>query len=62
MQMTPNTCLGCQLQHVGAVEWSAQSAELVEDAADRPDIGLLPIRLILQYLWTARAEENPLTN
>lgn len=48
------SCLSRQLQHVVAVERSAQSAELVEDAADRPDVGLLPVRLVLQDFWTAQ--------
>lgn len=41
---------GSQGEHVGAVEGRAQRGHLVKDAAGRPDVSLLPVRLALQNL------------
>lgn len=42
--------LASQRQHVAAVKRRLKRRHLVEDAAQRPDIGFLPVGLVLHHL------------
>lgn len=42
--------LAGQRQHVTAVKWRLQSGHLVEDTAQRPDVGFLSVRLAFHHL------------